>query len=398
MKPVITSDVVVCGGGTAGLAAALAAARQGSRVCVVEEDAAIGGAPTDMYIQLFCGKPFQGILWELKEKMKEYGVYYQESSFRHSAYLLAYQEFFRGLPVEFYTRQRIRSVRTEDGRITAVETADFRYEGKLFLDCTGDGDVAALAGCPFRYGREAASEFGEEFAPDRPDRAVQRCTLMYTVKWDPSVPHQGPPHPLSPFDGEESLIWGPTVVCEDTTSETALARAHAEALAMLPQHVQKWKERGCYITSVAPKLGVRESRRIEGLHILSFRDIKDRHTFPDSICVVNYNIDPWDPSGNPQGTPEGKKRTFMPDYEIPYRCLVNRRIDNLIVAGRCISATHVANSSLRVMGIAIPLGQAAGNAAHLAATAGCAAREVDTGALRELQRRGGIRVSLDERV
>ena len=392
----IHSDVIICGGGTAGLPAALAAARAGARVCIVEEDARIGGASADQYIQFFCGAPYQGIFHELKEKMKQYAPFKKESTFRHSSLIMAYMDWFRDLPVSIYTRQRITRVDVRAGVIHGVESEAFRFEGKVYIDATGDGDVAALAGCTVRYGREARAEFDEAFAPEQADDKVQRCTLMYTVKRRPDAGHSQDANAMAPLDEEEGLIWGPTVICKDTTDETQLNAAQNEALRMLSEKVAFWRDKGYYITAVAPKLGVRESRRIEGLHILSYRDIAEEKTFEDSVCVVNYNIDPWDPDGNPVHDKARKQSTFMPDYEIPYRCLVNRQVENLIVAGRCISATHVANSSLRVMGICIPVGQAAGNAAFLALQQGCPARDVNTQALRALQRQGGVHVSKAE--
>jgi hypothetical protein len=391
----IKSEVIVCGAGAAGLPAALAAARAGAEVCIVEEDARIGGATTDQFIQMFCGRPYQGIFRELCDKMLTFAPQKSANTFRLSSFIMSYLDFFKDLPIRIFTRQEIVNVCKDGKNILAVESATHRFEGKVYIDATGDGDVAALAGCPFRYGREAASEFDEAFAPEKADGVVQRCTLMYSVK---RLPEAGPDvlKSQAPFDGDEGLIWGPTVVCKDTLDPAQLSEAQNEALSMMPEEVAKWKEKGCIVSSIAPKLGVRESRRIEGLHILSYHDIADERSFPDGICVVKYNIDPWDPDGNPMHDKDRIKLTETPYYEIPYRCLVNDAIDNIITAGRCVSATHVVNSSLRVMGICIPMGQAAGNAAYLAVNAGCAARGVDTGALRDRQRKGGVRVSLSE--
>jgi len=396
----IQKDVVVCGGGVSGLAAALTAARAGASVAIVEEDARIGGAPTDMYIQMFCGTPYQGLFKELHEKMRAYAPTKQTNCFRHSSYLLAYHEWFKELPVEIFTAQKVVRVQTAAGgggnKIAAVESKDRAFEGKVFIDATGNGDVAALAGCPFRMGREAAAEFDEDFAPEKADGAIQRCTLMYTIRRRADWPEKSGAGTGAALEEDEALIWGPSVVCKDPTDDLQLAAATAEAIGMMPAEVEKWSAKGYYVTSVAPKLGVREARRVEGLYMLSYLDIYEQRKFADGVCVVNYGIDPWDPDGNPMHDPKRKKKTAMPDYEIPYRCLVNATVDNLIVTGRCISATHVANSSLRVMGIAIPLGQAAGNAAALAARHGTAARDIDVAELVAAQRKGGVRTSLNE--
>jgi len=307
---------------------------------------------------------------------------------------MAYMDFFKNLPVEIFTRQEITNVCVENGRIVSVESSTHRFEGEVFIDSTGDGDVAALAGCPFRYGREAASEFNELFAPQEADRVVQSCTLMFTVKRMPETAVSKIEPIMAQFDDDEALIWGPTVECNDTCDPAEVSKAQEKALSMMPYEVEKWRKMGFYISSIAPKLGVRESRRIEGLYMLNHGDMKGRRTYHDSVCVVEYGIDPWEPEGNPMHDPDRSEPTAIPPYEIPYRCLVNVTIDNLIVAGRCISATHVANSSLRVMGICIPLGQAAGNAAYLTVRDKCAARDVKVGELRQMQVKGGVKVSL----
>lgn len=395
---VFKRDVVICGGGTAGLAAAVAAARAGASVCIVEEDAAIGGAPVDQFIQSFCGGPPQGIYAELVERMKGYADEdCRPGNFRYASYVMAYMDMLRGYPVDICVSQEIVRTQAENGVLAAVESADCRFEGKVFIDATGDGDVAALAGCRCRYGREAAGEFGERFAPEQADGMVQRCTLMYTVHRDPKAPFVPIEKGMAPFNPDEGLCWGPTVVCADTTSRQALSAARAQAMERMPKEVEKWREKGFFVDGIAPRIGVRESRRVEGLHILSYNDVMSRRSYPDGICVVNYNIDPWDPDGNPVHSQKTLASTLVPDYEIPYRCLVNAQVDNLIVAGRCISATHVVNASLRVMGICIPVGQAAGSAAAMTAQSGQPARSIDTAQLRQLLREGGVTVSLDKK-
>lgn len=395
----LNGEVMICGGGISGLAAAVAAARAGARVHIIEEDGTIGGAAADQYIQSFCGGPAQGIYAELIERMKRYADEdCRPGSFRYASLILSYRDMFSGYPVEIHTGQKIIHTDVRNGVLRAVETAECRFEGGVFIDATGDGNVAAMADCPFRFGREAADEFHEKFAPAVKDNKVQRCTLMYTVQRDPKAEYVEITRGMAQFNKNEGLCWGPTVFCEDTTSADALSKAYQQALSMMPEHVKKWKEKGFFISGIAPKIGVRESRRIEGLHILSYNDVMGRRQYPDGICVVNYNIDPWDLDGNPVHHAATLDSTVVPDYEIPYSCLVNGHIHNLIVAGRCISSTHVVNASLRVMGIAIPVGQAAGNAAAIAARTGKAARDIDISLLRQMQRDGKVRVSLAEEI
>lgn len=391
----ICAQVVICGAGTAGLPAALMAARQGCSVLLIEEDLQIGGAFTDNFVQNFCGNPIQGVYREIIDKMQAFAPASRNPNcFRYTSFIMAWNALLRGLPVRILIGQRIYKTEMADHLIKAVETEDYRVEGDIFIDATGNGDVAAMAGCPFRYGREAKAEYGERFAPEKADNKVQLCTLLYTVRRMEGVESEDANWAV--LDGEEFLIWGPTVSCEDTTSRTALAQAQQQAMAMMEEHSRNWQEKGYYITGAAPRLGVRESRRILGEYVLSYGDVMARTSYPDGIAVVNYPIDPWDPDGNPLHADESMESVQTPDYEIPYRCLVNGTVDNLLVAGRCISATHVVNSSLRVMAIAMILGQAAGNAAALAVQAGTAARDISTPRLRDMLRSQGVRVSLSE--
>lgn len=391
----IHAQVVVCGAGTAGLPAALMAARQGCSVALIEEDMQIGGAFTDNFVQNFCGNPIQGVYREICDKMQAFAPASRNPNcFRYASYIMAWNALLEGLPVRILTSQHIHRAEIAGRSLGAVVTEDYRVEGDVFIDATGNGDVAALAGCPFRYGREAKAAYGERFAPEKADDKVQLCTLLYTVRRMEGM--QSEDANWAVLDSEEFLIWGPTVSCEDTTSRTALSRAQIKAMAMMEEHSRNWKKKGYYITGIAPRLGVRESRRILGEYVLSYGDVMGMTSYPDGIAVVNYPIDPWDPDGNPLHGDDTMESVRTPDYEIPYRCLVNGTVDNLLVAGRCISATHVVNSSLRVMGIALILGQAAGNAAALAVQEGTAARDIEIPRLREMLRSQGVRVSLLE--
>lgn len=396
MRRVVRTQIVVCGAGTAGLPAALEAARSGCEVVLVEEDERIGGAPVDQGIQNFCGDPIQGVYKELKETM--FGICpagRNDNCFRGVTYLMAWNRLFKGLPITIYTGQKINRAIVEEGRITAVESESFRFEGQIFIDATGDAAVAAKTPCRCRYGRESRHEFGERFAPEKADNKVQLCTLMFTVRRKPGCPHNEDAN-WAILDNDEYLIWGPTVSCADTTDPVCLRSAQDEAMRMLDSQREVYDKRGFYITGVSPKLGVRESRRIEGEYMLSYNDVMSRKTYPDSICVIHAGIDPWDPEGNPRHSEDTVESTETPLFEVPYRCLVTSQIKNLIVTGRCISATHIVNSGLRIMGSVLIFGQAARNAAALAVLEDKDVLGVDVGRLREMQRQQGVRVSLDE--
>ena len=378
------ADIIVCGGGTAGLCAAAVAARMGKRVLVLEEDAFWGGAPIDYRINLFCGEPIQGIQREMTEKMRLFNPEMTNANaFFPGSYLLAWKTLLEGLPVKIRTDTHITGVRRKDRRIVSVLAGEKEFCADVYIDATGNGDVAYLAGCDMAYGREAASEFHEKFAPVRADRAVQQCSLMYTVRRKADCTHDRPAD-WAYFDKDNYLIWGPTETVEDTTDPQQLAAAYGRALDKLLALTNEWDKKGFSVCEIAPKIGVRESRRLRGIYTLNLNDILERKVFSDCIAVATYNIDPWDPDGNPLHRGENVK---TPYYQIPYRALLSEKAENLIVAGRCISATHVANSSCRVMAIAGATGHAAGAAAALTQNT---VFDVDVQKLRALLKRQGM--------
>ncbi len=355
-------DVIVCGGGTAGLCAAATAARMGAEVAILEEDNIIGGAAIDNMINMFCGEPIQGIQREIVELMKKMNPDMEKANaFFPASYLLAWESVLKDLPVKIFTSTHINKVNVSNNKIESVAFNNQKFYSKTYIDATGNGDLAYLAGCPMAYGRESKNQFEESFAPQNADKKVQQCTLMYSVRRKPDCNHQEPANWVF-YDNQNYLIWGPTVTVEDTTDSNQLQTAYKKALNMLLQEVEEWQKKGFYVFQIAPKIGVRESRRLIGDYILNQKDIMDKKTFNDSIAVVNYSIDPWDPDGNPLHKGENVETPF---YQIPYRALISKNISNIIVAGRCISATHVANSSCRVMPIAAVTGHAAGVAAAI---------------------------------
>ncbi len=391
------SDVFICGSGVSGLCCAVASAREGKSVIVAEEDMCFGGSVVDYGVQLFCGRPIQGILKEVNDIMKEMDPRMEKcNAFTQGAYVYAWNTLMRGLPINIITDTRIERMETDGRNVLSVGSENAVFKAKCFVDSSGDGVLCRLAGCKMRYGREARTEFDELFAPPVADDKVQQCTLMYQIKKNRGVPYTERLN-WAFFDDEEYLIWGPSVTCANTVDKEELRLAREKAMNMLlDDQSKRWAEKGCQITYIAPKIGVRESYRLDGRYMLSYRDVAGKKRFIDSIAVVNYLIDPWEPEGNPFHDEDKKKACETPFYEIPYRSLLPVEYDNLWVTGRCISATHVVNSSLRVMGIASVTGQSAGVAASLCIDAGKPNGQADTSLLRKKLRNGGVCVSLDE--
>lgn len=393
----ITADLIVCGGGAAGLPAALLAARLGLDVVIVEEDHSIGGAAVDMGVQNFEGRPFMGIYKELMDTMKKLDPEMNDYiCFRKSTYLLAWEKLFRNEKVRIFVNEKIKSVVCLNNKIVSVSSENYTFYGKQFIDATGNGDLAFFAGCEYRMGRESRYEYGESkyFAPEKSDDQIQTCTLLYSIKRIGGV--EKDPPVWATLSHDEFLVWGPSVYCENPLDEQLLARKMNIAMTKLNSFAEKWLERGYVVSEIAPKIGVRESRRFIGRYVLTHNDIMNRNHFPDSIAAIRYPVDPWEKDGNPFHDEKKKMACETPYYEIPYRILLPQNIENLYFSGRHVSATHVANASLRVMGICAATGQGAAAGSYLAITQNCANHQIDTLKLRKILNDIGMITCIDK--
>ena len=388
-------DVIVVGGGPAGLGAAIGAARQGGSVLLVEEDALLGGAVVDYGIQLFCGVTTDRLFTEFSDRLAELDPWYasgkedplRSKTFRVSHYLQVIDEMTR--PLENLTvKSRAHFVRTTVAetagrrRVTGIEgitlangrETAFRANGSVIVDCTGDGAAAAASGAESMFGREARSEYDEPHAPDEADARIQQMTWMYTaVRTDDTTDFNPGGFRL----GErQRLIWGPSVNCSDPTDSDALNAAQQEVMEKLLDKWRGYGDVGWEVSSIAPRLGVRETRRIVGEYVLTEQDMIAGRDFDDAVVRGNFVIDPHEQDRpNPMAPVE--------TYTIPYRSLIPKGIEGLLVAGRCLSGTHVALSSCRVVPLAFATGHAAGTAAAQAVALGCGVRDVPASSLQE---------------
>lgn len=385
----LRADVVVVGGGASGFGAAIAAAREGARVFLLEEDAVLGGSAVDYGVQGFSPGIICGVNQEIRDILaqKDHTFRHTRSAFNSHWYAYACNELAaqeENLTVLPHTTA-IDVMKTGD-RVTGVVVQtragrdggyiQRKIDAHVVIDCSGDGDIAFAAGAEYRYGREAKSEFNEPHAPDVADSRVQQCTWMYkSRRIDPESTF------VPKFDYNRDigfgdyLHWGCQVECRDTTDAEALREAEKAAWdAMLP-NFETLEKNGFAVTWVAPKLGIRESRRIVGEVIVTENDCNEGRRFPDVISSSSRGLDSWEPD---------RKKIFYGKsamYDIPYRALVPVKIDGLLVAGRCLSATHIAMSGFRVMVTVSSIGQAAGIAAAQAAATNRLPREVDVAAV-----------------
>ncbi|MGQ9732380.1 MAG: FAD-dependent oxidoreductase [Candidatus Zipacnadales bacterium] len=405
--PVVAEpEVLVVGGGLAGVAAAVTAARWGADVLLVERSSALGGMATlGLVPPAFNEGLTGGIVREFCDRLDKVGGPAENRNPEVMKYVLLEMLQESGARLMLYTLAVDAIVRDNviQGILVESKSGPQAILSDITIDCTGDADIAARAGVPFEIGRGR-------------DEETQTQTLVFllgNVNTDKLMPaRQHLPEYVAkarangdwhiPFAGGAAIQ--PVVVGEHGVVNVnsinipgvsglnvadltySHIEAHREALQLVDfyrKYVPGCEE--CYLLSTAPFIGVRESRRIIGEYRLTGEEVLAGAEFEDGIARGFYPIDIHSP--DPTGDAAGARLTRP--YEIPYRCLIPQKIDNLLVAGRPISADHVAHGSLRVMGTTMPLGEAAGCAAALCLQRGCRPRELDGKRVRRMLKKLG---------
>ncbi|MBB3675043.1 FAD-dependent oxidoreductase [Modestobacter versicolor] len=422
-------DVVVIGGGPAGLMAATAAARQGRSTLLVERYGFLGGAGTAGGLSTFCGlhakvhgehvQVVHGLADELLERLAKLdglsaphltindGILAQ--AFDISSYKLAADELVTGAGAGLlFHAMAVAVVMTDEATIDAVviesKSGRAAVRGRVFIDASGDADVAAWAGVPFETSPHLLfpsmmfriNGVDVAAAGERPWRTVERLmdeaeqagTHRFPRKKPIVRPQRNPLEwranltQLSNADG--SAIDG-TDVEQLTRGELQGRQQVFDAFAFIRDRTPGFGS--SYIVDIAPQVGIRETRRVVGDHVLTEDDVLDCVDFPDTIGVNG-----WPVEAHVAGTVEFRwqrgedSRGFN---QLPYRMLLPQRVDNLLVVGRCASMTQMGQSSARVTGPCFAMGQAAGTAAALALDDGSTLRGVDVGRLQQRLRGDG---------
>lgn len=400
-------DLIVIGGGLSGVAAAVSAAREGLRALLVERAGCLGGAMSNCAVYPFMRHAIKradgsrrvlsaGIFAEMCRRHREIGGA-SARGWQPELFKIILDDMVReaGVDVLFHT-QLIGAV-TEGRQVKAVrlaaKTEILELCAYFFIDASGDGDLIAFTGCDFQLGRESDSlcqpmttcfRLGgvdlDKYHEDKP-----RLQEVYK-QWQAQGKLRNPREDILSFEklGEGILHLNSTrVIKHDPTDVFSLSAAETEArrqVLELYQFLQANSEAfaGSFVISIASEIGVRESRKLRGVHILTAEELMNCVDFEDSIALGNYMIDIHNPEG--QGT---YRYCFDPEeyYRIPYRSLLPKETDNLLVAGRCLSATHEAHSAVRIMPICACLGEAAGVAAAQALHSGKTAHTLDIAAV-----------------
>lgn len=418
--PALEFDVAVVGAGPGGIPAAIAAAREGAKVVLIEEDMMPGGAPVDMFVPFVCGSPRLGVFQEIIQKLNTNhsltgtpdptfgaGGYNGKNHWWHpTSFVQVIKDLIDaepnltlmcGAPVVDTISEK------KGGKINVTGVRIIRngmlqdIKAKVTIDATGTGLVSAAAGCEFMYGNESMSDFNESVGMPVGNGKVQPCTWMFIaqkIKKDAKFPLDKLKGSSGMAPGEKSwlkkenldeiikadagiyLFWGTTVKCADTCDPVAIAAAQYEGIEKLKHNITVINEAG-FSVSLAPKIGVREVRRIKGDYVLTADDIINGVFPEDRVADAHYSLDAWG-----MKIPEDKKHG--PPYGIPYRCLTPLNTEGLLTAGRIISGTKIAHSSYRVQPICGTIGEAAGTAAAMCAMQNKGTRQID---IKELQQR-----------
>lgn len=395
-------DLVVIGGGFAGVAAALAAARAGTKVLIVEKSNCLGGAAVNCLVNPFMkywteidGKRVDlsaGIFKEIHDRLEERNAMKKESFLEEELkYIL--NEMVIEANIDLLFHAYIFRANTCADRIVSVTVAsrsgEIQIEADYFIDATGDAQLAYLAGCPTVLGRE-------------PDHLCQPMTLCFRVgnvdvdKFFASrerlkISHaqslaagelinprenilvfRTPIHNVLHFNTTRVVRKNPTSPEEVTEAEVLARKQVYEIYDFMKRHADGLEN--SFLMMTAAEIGVRESRMIVGDYVLTEQDCKNCVKFEDAIAACNYDID----IHNPEGT--GTSHYYFPAgayYTIPYRSLIPKNINNMLVAGRCISSDHGAQASYRIMPVVCCIGEAAGSAIGLAAGSGCSVRDIN---------------------
>lgn len=405
-------DVVVCGGGPAGVFAAIAAAREGAKVAIVEQYGFLGGMATAglvMPLSVFTyqnKKVIGGIPWEFLERLEAMGGGYIEKplgnvAFDPELYKLCMQRMVLEAGIDLYMHSYISGfTKREDGVIESIifenKNGSEALEAKVFIDCTGDADLAAMVGVPMQEqngeplqplstyfvlaGVDTQSPLVNEAMHHNKQGENCHCLpirnyLLEHVE-ELNIPEFGGPWFCTTLhEGCVAVNMTRTAAdaCDNRDYTAAECRLREDVYRMAEILRTNFKEfENCYVQTVATQAGIRETRRIKGVHTMSAEEYISGYRYEDSVSRGAHPIDIHATKGSSQVTHFLEQAAY-----VPYRALIADNFANLLVAGRAISADRKAFASMRVQASCMGTGQAAGVAAAMAAKADCSVKNVD---------------------
>ncbi len=406
-------DIVIVGGGMSGVCAAISAARHNAKTALIQNRPVLGGNASSEIRMHICGADSHGhrpdsretgILEEILLENRRRNPQYSFSIF--DTVLWEKCRFQEGL--DLYLNTHMTDVVTENGEIKKITANQlttektFEIEAKIFVDATGDGTLAYLAGAAYMSGREGKSVFGERFAPDESDSVTMGNTLLFkAVDAGKAVPFEKPFWANSyteedlAFRGHEEITYGYWWIelggdGLDVVADGEVIRDELlKAVYGVWDHIKNngdHKADNFVLDWVGFLPGKRESRRIKGDYILKEQDLLEGKIFEDAVAYGGWPMD--------MHIAGGLKTKLEPTdfihldnvYTIPYRSLYSKDIKNLMLAGRAISTSHMAFGSTRVMATCSVVGQAVGTAGAIAIEKGLIPSEVSL-YIKELQQK-----------
>ncbi len=406
-------DLIVLGGGISGVAAATAAGRAGLSVLLVEKYGTLGGAMSQSQVYPFMGSSLKGsnptrylsagLFLEMKARRAKYNDLSPE------VYKFVFDDMLTEAGVDILFHTTAYAATTDGRQIKSLKVTsrgkEYEFFADYFIDASGDGELIEMAGCEFAVGRESdgycqpmttcfrMAGVDVEAFYEKEDYLNERYH-EYQAAGKVSNPREN----LLFFRGlgEGVLHLNTTrVIKHDPTDPFELSRAEILARRQVHEMVDFFREVApeifgkSSIAHIASHIGIRESRKLVGVHVLTSEELRSCVEFPDTIALGNYDIDIHNPTG--AGT---YIYTFSGGnyYKIPYRSLLPREYDNMLVAGRCLSADHEAHSAVRILPICACMGEAAGTAIALCKSTGTNTHTLDTDLLRQTLKDNGADV------
>lgn len=418
-------DVLVVGGGPAGFSAAVGAARKGAKTMLIEQSGCVGGVATSGLMSHWTGETKGGFYEELLDRsadvdgpggdMGKHGSHRQIINHEKLKTVMLEMLQEAGVILQLYTfaSEPIMEEKKIIGVITESKSGREAIMSKIVIDASGDGDIAARAGAPFYQGREYDGRMqpmtimlqvagvdtskvtyvhGFEDTYDLPDGDIQSLGRKH-------IPYPAG-HVLiypSPLPGVVTLnmtncIKADGTKAEDLTHATLACRSQIQPIVdFLRKFVPGFEQ--CFVINSSAQIGVRETRHFIGEKTLTEQDIMLAKVFEDwAVANAHFNFDVHNLSGaglDETGCQKHFKQTK--GYTIPYGCFIPKEIDNLMLAGRNISGTHMAHSSYRVMPICANMGQSVGIAAALCTERNCTPRSLEVSVLQEELMKNGVK-------
>lgn len=395
-------DFVVVGGGVAGMCAAMSAARLGLKVALIQDRPVLGGNNSSESRVHLGGRINKAPYPNLGNMIKEFGP--KEGGNSRPAYVYEDEKKMAWIRsnenIDLHMCEHASAVVMSGNKIKSIVTqniingAKHVFSAPLFADCTGDGTIGYLAGADYLIGRESKGQYNEKSAPDVSDM----MTMGSSVQWysvDDKKPSSFPEFNYGMEfndDSCEKVFKGDweweTGIGRDPIKDAERIRDYATLViysnwSYLKNHLkdnQKWRNRS--LGWVAYIYGKRESRRLIGDHVLTEQDIKERIPYDDGTVTTTWDIDlhypdpengKWFPGNEFKAISLGDR---IYNYAVPYRCFYSRNVNNLFMAGRDISVTHIALGTVRVMRTTGMMGEVVGMAAAVCHKNDCLPRDV----------------------